>query len=130
MPIGLNEYTEGLSNFKLLNHIFDDRDDLTPTEKLVATALLRHRNITTLACHPSMRRIRSITGLSMDTVRRAISGLESKRVVIVGRNYRGPRGRAVNRYVFTYDLEAALNAENMNLDLAEDEYKLIQGLYR
>ena len=50
---------------------------LTPTEKLVALAVLQHRNSQTGKCFPSRERIAATCGLSVRVVQRALARLKS-----------------------------------------------------
>lgn len=130
--IELSEIKTGVSNLKLITHIFDERRDLSPKAKLIALASIKHRNITTLACHPSYKRLKEITGYSRDTIVRGVRELEDKRVLIIERNHRGPRGRAVNHYLFLYDAAEAYSAwqeDRMNTDLAPGEERMLISLF-
>ena len=130
--VELSEIKVGVSNFQLIIYIFDERRDLSPKAKLVAFALIRHRNIATLACFPSYERLKEITGYSKDTIVRAIRELEDKQALIVDRNHQGPRGRAVNHYLFLFDAADAYNAwqeGRMNTDLAPQEEGMLHLLF-
>jgi len=130
--VELSEIKAGVSNFKLLSYILDEKRDLSPKAKLVAVALIRHRNSTTLACFPSYDRLKELTGYSKISIIRAIKELEEKQVIVVERNHQGPRGRAVNHYLFLYDALDAFHLsqdDRMNTDLAPEEESMLHALF-
>ena len=127
-PDKLGKRRFAVSNHNLINHLLNERPDLSPRAKLVALALAGHRNAKTLACHPSFKRLEETTGYYRQSLTRAIRELEVKRVVIVRRNSRGKRGRAVNHYLFLYDAnEVWKYKENgtSEMNIADEEYSML-----
>lgn len=55
--------------------------ELTPTEKLVALAVLQHRNSQTGMCFPSRECIAAQCGLSVRVVQRALAALKQEGIV-------------------------------------------------
>jgi hypothetical protein len=55
--------------------------ELSPTEKLVALAVLHHRNSDTGKCFPSRERLALVCGLSVRVVQRALAQLKADGVL-------------------------------------------------
>ena len=125
MTVDLNEYTSGLSNYRLFNYIVDNQD-LTASQKLVALTIARHRNQTTPKCCPSISRLQKLTNLDRATVWKSIKHLERADELLVKRNNKGPKGRACNHYLFTFDAKEALDAEGMNMDWNLESSELLE----
>lgn len=122
----------GVSNIELSKYIFEQRPDLHYRSKLLALALLKHRNQASLACFPSVRTLQRETGLCRQFIANALDELESKQVILINRGYeRGRRGgRRVNHYLFLYDAVAAYSAVaegGMNTDLAPEEEAMLRN---
>lgn len=72
-----------LSNLDLSKHILSKETDyLSSTEKLVALALLSHRNNRTFKCCPGVTRMHMATGLGKSTVLRSIKSLIDKNFIV------------------------------------------------
>lgn len=56
--------------------------ELSPTEKLVALAVLHYRNSDTGMCFPSRARIATSTGLSVRVVQRALAALKAAGLIM------------------------------------------------
>jgi len=102
----MSEYN--VSNIKLINHIRDDLDKLTSTEKLAAVMLASRRNTHTLQCNPSHNTIAKDMGASRRTSIKMIKSLVEKRIISKFHDK-----LKSNHYLFYWDMEdAAEVAEN------------------
>lgn len=94
-------------NFKLQQHLRDQRLDLTPTEKLVALILSTYRNKENGQCFPSQQKIALQCGLSRQHVNQTIKALKEKRVISAHKaRFVGVRKKTVINYVFIFDKSA------------------------
>jgi hypothetical protein len=86
-----------------IDHILG-RKDLTTSEKLVAVALLNHRNTKTLQCFPTRRTLAEEASMSRRWVDCCIAALVKKGVIVASRPERQKDGRlGRSRYAFTFD---------------------------
>jgi DNA-binding transcriptional MocR family regulator len=66
-------------NAKLADWVWEQ--PMSPAEKLVCLAMLRHRNNATGLCYPSQGTLARVTGLSRSGIQKAIRALRSKGLV-------------------------------------------------
>jgi hypothetical protein len=97
---------EQLNNIDLFKYFLSDKSDhLTTTEKIVALALLRHRNNVSMKCYPGVKKLADITGLHRISISRAMAGLIKKREIVRKKKF-------TNHYFFRYDFERQLQFFN------------------
>jgi len=94
-----------LDNISLIKYLLSEATNLlTPTEKLVALAIARHRNNTSFKCCPSLSTLSKITGLCRKTISSTLNSIEAAGIIVRLRIKRG-NGFAHNQYYFLYDIK-------------------------
>jgi hypothetical protein len=112
-----------LKNHILIRHILD-MGILTSTEKLVAIAILTHRNPCNANCFPNKKTIARKCSNKERAVGYAIKGLKKKGVLYVISGRRG----VSNRYIFYYDL-GDITGRDINSILFEQMDPIIRNAF-
>ena len=105
----MSEYS--VSNINLINHIRDDLNQLSSTEKLAAVMLASRRNTHTLQCNPSHNRIAKDMGVTRRTSINSINALVEKGIISKLRDK-----FKSNHYLFYWDIEDSKNVCENNYD--------------
>jgi len=95
-----------LNNIKLLKHLISKDTKLTSTEKLVAIALMSHRNIVSMMCCPGLTLLSEETQFDRRTVQRAIKSLILKKELKKLKQTSGKK-YIKSQYYFLYDIAKA-----------------------
>jgi len=95
-----------LDNIALLKHLISKDTKLTSTEKLVAIALMSHRNNISMMCCPGLTLLSKETMLHRSTIQRTIVSLIKKKI-IARLQKRDGRIYYKSQYYFFYDIKIA-----------------------
>jgi hypothetical protein len=100
--------SERLDNLALFNHLFDaETKNLTLTEKAVAFAIAKHRNVYSFRCCPGLTLLAREASCSRRTVCRIIKKLiQKKEIVRLKITTNG--GYLKSQYYFLFDIEDAI----------------------
>jgi len=87
------------NSFEYLNAALDMEPFPSPAVKYVLTVIARHRNSKTELCCPSLARLRKLTGLSKETILRALKTLRDSGVISHQKGWGNAHSKGVpNRY--------------------------------
>lgn len=95
-----------LDNIALLKHLISKDTKLTSTEKLVAIALMSHRNNISMICCPGLTLLSKETKFTRRTVQKAIKSLIKKKE-IVKLQIKDGKVYLKSQYYFLYDIDMA-----------------------
>lgn len=112
-----------VSNINLINHIRDNLNQLSSTEKLAAVMLASRRNTHTLQCNPSHNTIAKDMGVSRRTSINAINALVEKG--IISKFHDKLRS---NHYLFYWDINDASEVSENNPSCIFSEEEIARHL--